>query len=49
MMELIREAQEMLIDRRREERDLIYAIAKLDSEERAAIILAYEFLIESNE
>lgn len=41
---LISEAREMLLDRSKEERDLIYYIAKMDSEERAAIIMAYQTL-----
>jgi len=44
--ELIDEAQEMLLDQSRPVQDLIYFIAKLDNEERAAICLAYRILYE---
>ena len=39
--QLLDEAREMLLDRSKEEADLIYAIAILDDEARAAIILSY--------
>lgn len=42
--QLIKEAHEMLLDRPKQEADLIYAIALLDNEEKAAIILAYKNL-----
>lgn len=48
MFELIEEARQMLMDRSKEEADLIYYIAKLDNEERAAIILAYQMLRDSH-
>ena len=44
--ELIKDAQEMLLDRQRPEADLIYSIAKLDNEARGAIVVAYELLFE---
>lgn len=46
MLELIREAEAMLLDRIPQERDLIYAIAKLDPEARSAIVVAYEFILQ---
>lgn len=46
IFQLIQSATEMLKDRSKQERDLIYAIAKLDDEERAAIILAYQNFVE---
>ena len=49
LFDLICEAKGMLLDREPLERDLIYAIAKLDQEERAAIILAYQCLLEREE
>lgn len=42
--DLLRDAHQMLSDRSRQEADLIYYIAKLDNEERSAIILAYQNL-----
>ena len=42
MFELINHAVEMLKARPKIEQDLIYAIAKLPDELRAAIILAYQ-------
>lgn len=41
------DARNMLLDREQIERDLIYFIAKLDDEERAAIIFAYDLLKEA--
>ena len=41
LFELIQDATQMLLDRSKEERDLIYAVAILDDEARAALILAY--------
>ena len=41
---LIQEATEMLKDRSKPEQDLIYHIAKFDTDLRAAIILAYQGL-----
>ena len=49
MFELIDEARAMLLDRQQCERDLIYAIAKMDPELRGAIILAYEFLLKEKQ
>ena len=46
---LIREAREMLLDRHPEERELIYAIAILEEEERSAIIIAYKDLSKEEE
>lgn len=46
LSELIVSATAMLLDRAPVERDLIYILAKLDDEERAAIIFAYENLKE---
>ena len=40
-MDLIREAQQMLLDRSKQEADLIYSVACLNDEERAAISMAY--------
>ncbi len=42
LFELIGQAKEMLLDRPKPEQDLIYAIAKLEDDLRAAIILAYQ-------
>ncbi len=42
--QLIQEATQMLLDRPQIERNLIYCIACLTNEERAAIIFAYELL-----
>ena len=42
--DLIQQASEMLLDRSEDERALIYHIAKLDNEERGAIVLAYGLL-----
>lgn len=44
LIELIRQATGMLLDRSKPEQDLIYHIAKLDNECKASIIIAYEFL-----
>lgn len=44
LIDLIEQATEMLLDRPQEERNLIYAIARLDDDLRAAIILAYQNL-----
>lgn len=41
---LLKEAEEMLLDRSREEADLIYYVCMLDDECRAAIIFAYKNL-----
>lgn len=46
LFELITQASHMLIDRPKIEQDLIYHVCKLDNEERAAIILAYQGLHE---
>ncbi len=40
--DLIQQAHAMLEDRPKPERDLIYIMAKLDPDLRAAIILAYQ-------
>lgn len=47
LSELIKEAAQMLRDRSQIERDIIYAVCKLDDKERTAIILAYKMLYES--
>lgn len=44
MIELIKEAQAMLLDRHPEERQLIYAIAVLPDDLRSAIVLAFQSL-----
>ena len=44
MFHLIHEATEMLLDRSEPERELIYYIAKMEPDLRAAIILAYQNL-----
>lgn len=44
--ELLDSSRQMLLDRTKEEQNLIYAVCKLDDEERAAIIMAYRFLYE---
>lgn len=49
LFELIGQAREMLLDRSREEADLIYAVSKMDSEERGAIILAYDLLYKGDD
>lgn len=41
LIELIKEATQMLLDRPEIEQDLIYSVCCLIDEERAAIILAY--------
>lgn len=43
-LSLIEEAKQMLLNRIPEEAELIYCIAKLEPDLRAAIIIAYEFL-----
>lgn len=42
LFDLIDQARQMLLDRPEIEQDLIYYVAKLNDEERAAIILAYQ-------
>lgn len=42
LFDLAKEAREMLLDRSKQEQDLIYLICKMDSELRAAIMLAYQ-------
>lgn len=42
MFQLIQEATDMLLDRRKSEQDLIYEVAKLEDDLRSAIILAYQ-------
>lgn len=49
MSELIQQAQAMLLDRSPEEAELIYYIAKLEPDLRAAIIIAYEFLYKNKD
>lgn len=49
MRELINQAYQMLVDRNKEEARLIYVIAKLPEDLRAAIILAYALLEKENE
>jgi len=44
LFKLIGQARNMLMNRSKSEQDLIYFVSKLDNEERAAIILAYETL-----
>ncbi len=46
LFDLIGQAKEMLNDRPKCEQDLIYYMAKLEPEERTAIILAYQMLHE---
>lgn len=46
LIDLIKQATDMLQDRHRCEADLIYYIAKLDNETRTAIVLAYQMLYE---
>ncbi len=41
-LDLIRQAIEMLLDRSIEERNLIYHVARMENDLRAAIILAFE-------
>ena len=43
-IELLKEATAMLLDRPKPEQDLIYYIARMESDLRAAIILAYQNL-----
>lgn len=45
--QLLREAQEMLLDRDRREADLIYFVAILSDEDRHAIAMAYNILFKS--
>lgn len=49
MLDLIREAYDMLKDRSEQEASLIYHVAKLDNEERSAIILAYQNIQQEKE
>ena len=49
LFDLVQQAKAMLADRPRIEADLIYYVAKFDSEERAAIILAYDLLYKNPE
>lgn len=42
LFDLVVQATQMLNDRSKPEQDLIYFVAKLDSDLRAAIILAYQ-------
>ena len=44
LFDLIDQAMQMYLDRSKQERDLIYAIAKLDDDARSALILAYQAL-----
>lgn len=44
LFDLMQQAKAMLLDRSKEEQDLIYHCAKFDHESRAAIILAYQSL-----
>lgn len=44
LLDLILQGEQMLLDRSKPEQDLIYFVAKLDCEERAAIVLAYQNL-----
>jgi len=46
MRELIKEATAMLMDKPHLERELIYYMAKMPEEERAAIVIAYQLLRE---
>lgn len=46
---LIQQAIEMYNDRPKEENDLIYHIAKMNDEERTALILGYELLYKIKE
>jgi hypothetical protein len=45
LKDLIEDAAYMLADRVAEERELIYYIAKMDNESRAAIVIAYEHIL----
>ena len=49
LFQLFYEAAEMLLDRSKEERDLIYFVANLDDEERAAIKFAYQNIHPKND
>lgn len=44
LFDLVGQATQMLLDRGRDEQDLIYFIASLDDELRTGIILAYQNL-----
>lgn len=41
LMDLIQQAKAMLLDRSKEEQDLIFYVAKLEDDLRTAIIIAY--------
>lgn len=41
LLDLIQQAKEMLLDRSKEEQDLIYHIAKFPDDLRTAIVIAY--------
>lgn len=43
-IDLLREAAEMYMGRPKIEADIIYHVAQLGSEERAAVILAYDMI-----
>lgn len=49
MYQLIQEAIEMYLDRDQSERDLIYHVASMSSEDRTALIIAYEMLKEEED
>lgn len=49
MKNLIAQAQEILLERSKEEQELIYYVASLDEESRTAVILAYELSQGDNE
>jgi len=44
LTDLIEQAQEMYLDRPRDQADLIRFVASLDCEARAALVLAYDIL-----
>lgn len=44
IVDLIKEATEMYLDREQSERDLIFHVAKMSNDERLALILAYQSL-----
>lgn len=49
LKDLIEQATYMLLDRSKEEAELIYCIAKMDPEARGAIIIAYERFVKNHE
>jgi hypothetical protein len=49
LLDLVEQATQLYRDRAKLEADLIYFVAKLDNEERTALILAYQNLYEREE